>query len=573
MKSTTRLHLLLFCFLLIGFLILSRLFYWQVLNFEQLAAAAEEQHFISLEIPASRGRILAADEFPLVTNKEAFLVFASIPDLEESAEEIAAQLAPLFATPSARLAIEEMMKERLKREDLVWVPLNHKVARETKEAIEKLNLAGIGFEEEEKRGYPEGSSAAHLLGFVGSDISGRDKGYFGLEGLYDWQLRGRPGMVHQERDALGRPILIGGFGQEKSEDGRDLVLFLDRAVQFIVEEKLKWGIEKYGAKAGSVVVMDPQTGGILAMASYPDYDPAEHVKFAKETYKNPIIADLFEPGSIIKPFIMSAALNEEVVTPKTECDRCGGPRVIGEHTISTFNDEYFPNSTIAEVIEHSDNVGMVFVAEKLGHEKVYEYLAKFGLGERTEIDLEEETSGDLRPKDEWRKIDLATAAFGQGVALTRMQITRAFSALANQGKLLQPLVVKKILTPEEEIEIQPKEAYQVIKPQVAKMITEMLVSATEKSPLRFPRNRIPELNGYRIAAKSGTAQIPVAGHYDPEKTIASVIGFAPADNPRFTILVSLTEPTARPWGSDTAGPIFFQILKELFIYYGIQPGG
>lgn len=573
MGSTARLHLLLFSFLLIGFLILARLFYWQVLSAEELAAAAEGQHFVSFEIPASRGQILATDGFPLVANKEAFLVFASLPDLEESPTKIAAQLAPLLATPSAQLATEEMIKERLGREDLVWAPLAHKVSRETKEIIEKLNLTGIGFEEEEKRGYPEGSSAAHLLGFVGSDVSGRDKGYFGLEGFYDWQLRGRSGMMHQEKDALGRPILVGGFGQEKSEDGRDLVLFLDRAVQFIVEEKLKKGIEQHGAKAGSVMVMDPQTGGILAMASYPAYDPAEFTQFEGQNFKNPVVADLFEPGSILKPLIMAGALNEEVVTPKTQCDRCSGPRVIDDHTISTFNDEYFPDSTMIEVIEHSDNVGMVFVTEKLGVEKTYEYLADFGIGKRTEIDLEEETTGNLRPKGEWRKIDLATASFGQGVALTRIQIARAFSALANKGELLQSLVVKKILTKDEEVEIKPKAIRQVIKPQVASIIVEMLVSATEKSPLRFPRNRIPELDGYRIAAKSGTAQIPVAGHYDPEKTIASVIGFAPADNPRFTILVSLTEPTSRPWGSDTAGPIFFEILKELFLYYGIQPGG
>jgi len=572
MKPTVRLHLLAFCFFLIGFLIFSRLFYWQVLSFEELAAAAEKQHFISFEIPAKRGRILAADGFPLVTNQEAFLVFASRPELKKSPEEIAAQLAPLLASPSAQPEIEEVIKERLKREDLVWVPLKHKISRRVKEMIEALNLAGIGFEKEEKREYPEGSSSAHLLGFVGSDISGREKGYFGLEGFYDWQLRGRPGLRRQEKDAFGRPILVGGFGQEESEDGRDLVLFLDRAVQFIVEEKLKKGIEKYGAKAGSVVVMDPKTGGILAMASFPNYDPAEFTQFDKTTYKNPVISDLFEPGSILKPIVMAAALNEGAVTPQTRCDRCDGPRVIGEHTISTFNDQYYPGSTMTEVLEHSDNVGMVFVAEKLGVAKLFAYFQKFGFGQKTGIDLEGEVTASLRPQKQWRAIDLATASFGQGVAVTSIQMVRAFAALANGGKLVQPMVVKKILTEDGEIELKPKEVDQIIKPQVARVITEMLVSTTEKSPLRFPRNRLPGLAGYRIAAKSGTAQIPVAGHYDPERTIASVIGFAPADNPRFVVLVRLVEPTAAPWGSDTAGPIFFSILKELFLYYGLQPG-
>ncbi len=572
MGSVKRLYLLLAGFLFIGLIILVRLFYWQVLSFEELAAAAEKQHTSSFEIPAKRGRILASDGFPLVANEEAFLVYASRPDLEVSPKEIAAQLGPLLASPSARLATEEMIKQRLWREDLVWIPIERKVARATKEAIEKLHLAGIGFEEEEKRSYPEGSSSAHLLGFVGSDVNGLDQGYFGLEGFYDWQLRGRAGEKHQEKDALGRPILVGGFGQNESEDGRDLVLYLDRAVQFIVEEKLKEGIEKYGAKAGSVTVMDPVTGGILAMASYPAYDPAEFEEFENSLYKNPVVADLFEPGSIIKPLIMASALNEEAVKPQTKCERCDGPRKIGDDTVSTFNDQYFPESTMVEVLEHSDNVGMVFVGEELGETKLYDYLQAFGLDENTGIDLEEETSVQLRPKREWSQIDWAAATFGQGIALTRIQMLRAFAALANQGNLVQPMVVKKILTQVGEIEVEPKVTRQVIEPQTARVITEMLVSTAEKSPLHYPRDRISELDGYRIAAKSGTAQIAVAGEYDPEKTMASVIGFAPADNPRFVILVNLTEPTAAPWGSDTAGPIFFQILKELFLYYGIQPG-
>lgn len=572
MRVGTRLSLLLILFWFIGLAVLFRLFYWQVLAADELVAAAEKQHLISFEIPARRGRILANDGFPLVTNQESFLVYASLPELEEPPQKLASQISPFLASPSAQLEVEEMIKERLSREDLVWVPIKHRVDRLTKEKIEALGLAGLGFETEEKRDYPEGSSSAHLLGFVGSDVSGRDKGYFGLEGFYDWQLRGRPGKVSQERDAFGRPILIGGFGQENSEDGRDLVLFLDRAVQFVVEKKLQEGIEKYGAKAGSAVVMDSQTGGILAMASYPNYDPAEFTQFDKETYKNPVVADLFEPGSILKPLMMAAALNEEAVTPQTKCDQCQGPREIGEDTISTFNDEYHPDSTMIEVLEHSDNVGMVFVGEKLGKDKAYQYLEDFGLGEKTEIDLEEETSAQLRPKRQWSEVDWATVNFGQGIALTRIQMVRAFSALANQGKLLKPLVVKKILTEEGEIEIHSQMIRQVIKPATARVITEMLVSTTEKSPLHYPRDRISELAPYRIAAKSGTAQIAIGGEYDPEKTIASVIGFAPADNPRFTVLVTLTEPTAAPWGSDTAGPIFFQILKELLLYYGIQPG-
>jgi len=572
MRPRLRLYLVFFFFLLIGLAVLSRLFYWQVLSFEELAGAAEDQHFVSFEIPARRGRIFSTDGFSLVTNKEAYLLYASLPDLELSASNLANQLSFLLATPSAQLKTKEKLKERLSRNDLVWVPLEHKINRQTKKKIEALNLAGLGFEKETVRDYPEASSAAHLLGFVGADMTGRGQGYFGLEGFYDLQLRGRAGKIRQEKDALGRPILVGGFGEEKPEDGHDLVLFLDRAIQFAVEKKLKWGIEKYGAKAGSAVVMDPQTGAILAMASFPAYDPARFFQFEKRLYKNPVVADLFEPGSIIKPLIMAAALNEKAITTETLCDQCEGPRLIGGYTISTFNNQYFPQSTMSEIIEHSDNVGMVFVAEKLGLKKAHQYLERLGFGQKTNIDLQEETSGNLKSEKEWRPIDLATVSFGQGVALTRIQMITAFATLANGGSLFKPLVVKKIVDHQKEVEFKPEKIRQVFKPSVTKTLTEMLVLATEKSPLRFPKNRLSELNGYRIAAKSGTAQIPVAGHYDPKKTIASVIGFAPADEPKFVVMVNLTEPSAAPWGSDTAGPVFFEILKELFLYYGLQPG-
>lgn len=571
MGLKTRLYLLLAFFYLVGSLILVRLFYLQVISYEELVAAAEKQHLTSFEVPASRGRIMAADGFPLVVNKGAFLVYASLPDLKETPEKIADRLAPMIATPSAQADVTKMIKDRLERKNLVWVSLKNGVEPKVKEEIESFKIGGIGFEEEEERGYPEGSSAAHLLGFVGSDASGKDKGYFGVEGYYDRQLMGRSGRKILEKDAQGRPILVGGFGEEKSDNGRDLILFLDRTIQYLVENRLRLGIEKYGAKAGSVAVMDPKTGGILAMASYPSYEPGNFSQYEAKLYKNPVVADLFEPGSILKPLIMSAALNEKLVTPQTKCDRCDGPRVIGEYTINTFNNKYHPDSTMEEVLENSDNTGMVFVAEKLGSSKLYDYFKSYGLGEKTGIDLEEETTSEIRPKDEWRPIDLATASFGQGIALTRLQILRAFAAIANQGKLPKPIVVKEILTPGKVVTVESETVRQVIKPAVAEALTEMLVSVTEKSPLHFPRDRIPELNGYRIAAKSGTAQIPVAGHYDPNKTIGSVVGFAPADNPRFVVLVSLVEPSVRPWGSDTAGPIFFEIIKELFLYYGIQP--
>lgn len=566
MGTNARVNFLLGFFFLMGIFVLARLFYWQAIDAEQLTAAAESQHWISFEIPAKRGRILAADSFPLAANEEAFLIFASLPDLKEKPEEIAAKLAPFLASPSAQLKTEEMIKERLKRGDLVWVPLKHRVPRETKEILEKLEIEGIGFEEEQKRSYPEGSIAAQLLGFVGADINGRDKGYFGLEGYYDLELRGHSGTLRREKDASGKPILVGEVKGEEEKDGRDLVTTIDRSVQFMIEEKLEKGLERYGAKSGSVLVMAPKTGAIIAMATRPKYDPAAFSEYDKELFPNPIVNFSYEPGSTFKVLVMAAALDEGVVKPETKCDRCSGPRKIDKYTIETWNDEYPPTPSMIEIIQRSNNVGMVFVGEQLGIEKMVAYLEKFGVNRKTGVDLEDENAPPFRPKNEWSQVDLATVSFGQGIAVTPLQMLRAVAALANQGELMRPFVVKKVLSGEEVVEIEPKAEGTVISPTTARVMTEIMVNAVDNGEAKWCK---PE--GFRIAGKTGTSQIPVSGHYDEEKTIASFVGFAPADNPQFAMLVTLREPTSSPWGSETAAPLWFDIARELFNHYGILP--
>lgn len=566
MISNWRVNFLLSFFILGGILICGRLFYWQVLSFDDLAAIAESQHWISFEIPAKRGEILAADGLPLASNQEAFLVFASLPDIKNNPEEVAEKLAPLL-DPTDPATMASLIKERLNRQDLVWVPLKHKVSRQAKSQIESLKIDGIGFEEEQKRSYPEGSASAHLLGFVGHDVNGRDKGYFGLEGYYDLELKGSPGILRREKDAAGKPILVGEVKRESQRDGRTLVTTIDRTVQFIISEKLKEGLKRYGAVSGSVVVMEPKTGAILGMVSLPTYDPENFSSFDKKLFPNPVVASSYEPGSTFKVLVMAAAINEGVVKPETRCDKCSGPRQIGKYTIRTWNDKYFPNSTMIEVIQHSDNVGMVFVGEKLGISKLVSYLERFGLGVPTGIDLEDEISPKLRPKDEWKLIDLATASFGQGIALTPIQMIRAVATIANGGKLVKPYVVKEVISGEERMEISPSVGEEIIRPTTASVVREMMVNAVDNGEAKWAKPK-----GYRIAGKTGTAQIPVAGHYDEEKTIASFIGFAPADEPKFIMLVTLREPTSSPWGAETAAPLWFDIAKEFFTYYGIQPG-
>jgi len=561
-----------------------RLFYWQILSQGRLLALAESQYLQVLEIPASRGEIQARDSFPLVTNQEAFLVFASIPDLKNKPEEIAGKLAPILADleikdqeeqtgeDPAKIrqnkieAKENELKEKLTVRNVVWVALARKIDKAKKEKIESLKIAGIGFRPEEKRFYPEASMAAHLLGFVGSDAKGQDQGYFGLEGYYNGQLKGRPGMRSQEKDATGKPILLGNVKEIEPKNGNTLVTTIDRTIQLIAEEKLKKGVEKYGAKGGSVVILDPKTGQVLAMASEPSYDPAQWQDYKEENFKNPIVADAFEPGSIFKLVAMSAALNEGVVKPDTICDKCEGPREIGGFTIRTWNNKYYPNSTATQILEHSDNVGMVFVIEKLGLNRFLRYLKKYGFGESSGIDLQDETVPEIRPTEQWNPIDLAVASCGQGITVTPIQMVRLVATIANGGELVTPYVVSKIIGEENIFENKPKIERRVLNQETAKVLTEMMVKTVENGEARYFAPK-----GYKIAGKTGTAQIPIAGHYDPHKTIASFVGFAPADDPRFAMIVRYIQPSSSPYGSETAAPTFFEIAKELFAYFGIPP--
>lgn len=554
-------------FLIFFFAIILRLFYWQILQAEFLQAQAEGQYLVEAKVGALRGNIFYSDGSSLASSNPTFRIFGLPKAIPESIKlDLSYTLAKVLTEEGEEVDI--LAKDILNKlsQPLYWVLVKKGVSLEVKKRIEGLKLSGIGFEQTSKRFYPEGSSSAHILGFVGSDAKGGNVGYFGLEGYYEGDLKGLEGQFKLEQDALGSPIVTGQFQTDDAKDGKDLILNVDRTVQFIVEKALRAGLERYGAKVASAVLMDPKTGGILAMASFPNYDPLEYFNFPKEYYKNPIVADQYEPGSTFKIFVMSAALNEDVLKPDTVCDICSGPISLGGFTIRTWNNKYFPNTTMKDVIVHSDNTGMVFTGEKLGLDKLYAYLENFGLGKPTGVDLEDESAPDLRPKEQWREIDLATTSFGQGIALTAMQMVVAVSAIANGGNIMEPHVVKVIQDQKGSFEVKPKVLRQVIKESTSKIMTEMMVKAVSEGEAKWAKPK-----GFKIAGKTGTAQIPVAGHYDPDKTIASFVGFAPADDPKFVMLIRYDQPSSSIFGSETAAPTFFEIAKELFNYYKIAP--
>src|SRR3990167_3547476 len=539
--------------------IISRLFYWQVIKRDDLSAMALSQYSGVRKILPQRGEIKTSDNFPLASNKISYLMFANpkvIKDQKKVTDTLSLYLKNNSASISALLAL-----------DRFWVKIASGIDPKTKDAISNLGLDGIGFEQQFNRFYPEASLSAHVLGFVGKDEEGVDKGYFGLEGYYDRLLKGKEEYEIEIQDALGRPILSKMSKRSKRVEGSNLKLSIDSSIQFLVEARLKKGIEKYGATSGMVGVMNPQNGHILAMSSFPSFSAGGYQDYEEELYKNPFISNTFEPGSTLKPLVMSSALDASVVDPNTRCNICAEPIKIGGYVLHTWNDKYFNDTNMIDVIRRSDNTGMVFVAQKLGVDRMISYLTKFGIGQLTEIDLQGEVAPSLKPKEEWYSVDLATAGFGQGISLTPIELLSGFSSIANKGKRMKPLVVTMVEIPDGNmIKIEPKVISRPISEKTAKVMTEILVNAVNKGEAQWTK-----LKGYRIAGKTGTASIPVAGHYDPEKTIASFIGFAPAEKPKFIMLVILNKPTTSIYAADTAAPVFFDIAADLLSYYGIPP--
>lgn len=577
--KTNRLPFLFFGFLLSFLAILSRFFYWQILVGKNLAIIAQKQRFETVETRAPRGKIYSSDNYPLVLNKTNFSLYVYLPNCQTKLNTLSTQLSPILvddflskqASVSADLKLSELIdqeKERLKKtlsSGKKWIILKKKLTENSKEKIDQLKLDCLEFEPENFREYPESSMSAQMIGFVGFDKNGNQKGYFGLEGFYDQQLSGLPGLMVREKTLIGQPIFSEKRIKESVNSGLNLTLYLDRVAQFILEEELKKGIDFHGAVSGWGVIIDPETGGVLAMASFPNYHPGEYTKFDQQTFSNPVTSEGFEPGSIFKPLVVAAALEERVITPETKCDSCAGPRNIGGYQIKTWNEEYHPQTNIKEIIKNSDNVGMVFISEKLGKKKLLSFVKEVGFGQKTGIDLQGEAALPLRPDKDWYPVDLATLSFGQGISVTPIQITRTFTIFANQGWLVKPKVVKKVWLENKDVFVnEESKEKKVISSKVAKQVEEMMVNAVENGETK--RFKPPRLT---VAGKTGTAQISIQGHYDQEKTIASFIGFAPVGNPKMVMLISLREPTSSPWGSETAAPVWFEVATRLAYYWNL----
>lgn len=606
-RDEWRLDIVFLGFVIGFFLVIIRLFQVQVLDHKDYRAQAEGQYSNQSEIPAKRGDILSSDGYVLAGAQSNYLLFAE-PRRIENPHETATKLAEIFVsirfgkvgggensigvdedsmlivTDSGDIRYSGMDRNEMFEKyfkdfysylsaDRFWVPVIRDVTMEEKLKIEESGLWGLGFEEYPVRYYPEGNLASHVLGFVGSLESGEKVGYFGIEGDLNEDLKGRPGRVVEETDAVGNPMLMGNYKVIPPVQGRDVVLTINRGVQYMVEKTLKEGVEKYGAFSGSVIVMDPFTGDIVALANYPTYDPANfnekeesNEKLLRKSVekKNLAISDTYEPGSVMKPLTVSAAIDLKKVGPNTTFVD-NGPVVYSTYTIDNWDGRHYGVQTITQLLQKSNNIGAAWVGHQVGRDNLYKYFSDFGIGTRTGVDLEGEDTGILRDKKDWTDIDIANISFGQGVSATPLQVLNAFNAIANGGHLMQPKIISKIIDEKGETEIPSKNIRRVISKETSDTMVDLLEKAAEGGEAKYFI-----LKDYRISGKTGTAEIPESGKYSAHRTNATFVGFL-TKSKAFSLIVRLQEPQESPWAAETAVPMWMEIASELVKFYGIPP--
>ena len=540
--------------------LVAKLFYIQVIQHDYYRTLAAKEHWRREEIPARRGTIRDRSGQPLAVSVAYESLYANTAQIGDPAQ-VAARLAPVIGEPVAQIA------EKLKVKSSAPTLLKRRLPAEIADRVRALRLWNVYLVPEPVRAHPLGRTANQLLGVTGVD----GKGLSGLELAFESDLAGKPGWVLAERDTGGDEIVFGPRESEPPVDGADLVLTIDQVIQHIAERELDAALARWKAPSGTVIVMQPKTGAILAMASRPAFDPNQYEKYAQtpEIFVNPAVGRLYEPGSTFKIITVAAALDSGRATPRTTyLDK--GVAVYGGWTLRNWDGRAHGVSTLADLLRYSSNVGAAHVAYNLlGKDLFYDYVRRFGFGAPTGIGLQGVVNGLIKDPASpgWYPVDLATNSYGQGISVTPLQLIAAVSAVANDGLLMRPYVVQKIISPTETRETKPAAVRQVISPQTARTVREMLVGVVENGETRYAM--VP---GYRVAGKTGTASIPTPnGRYESDATIASFVGMLPADDPQVVILVKIDRPQEEPWGSIVAAPVFKNIAQEVATYLRIPP--
>ncbi len=564
LKINFRIYILVVFILLAAGIVIFRLYTLQVLARNYYQELAADQHKVFDKLIPERGEIFVKDKngyYPVAVNKKLNLVYA-VPREVENPQEAAKQIAPILELD------EEETKAKLNRPDGWYVVLKHQVDDKKVSQLKEKNLKGIYFSPEDKRFYPGGTFASQVIGFVGSNGS-QIKGQYGIEAYWEKELAGREGHLEQERDTGGRWISIGERTIVPAENGADIYLTLDHIIQYRAEMAIKKAVEKYSADKGTIIVQDPHRGAILAAASWPTFDANEFSKVENMSlFSNPAVSETYECGSVFKPITMAAGLDAKVVTPDTTYTDTGAVSEAG-YTIKNSDGKANGVQTMTQVLEKSLNTGAIFVEKLLGNLRFYEYVKSFGFGQVSGIETIGEASGDISGVATLRDINSFTASFGQGISVTPLQLVNAFSAIANGGELMKPYLVEKIITSNgEEIETKPQEIRRVISREASLDLTRMLVSVVKNG-----HGKKAGVPGYLVAGKTGTAQVPKksGGGYEENQHIGSFVGFAPAYDPKFVMLVKLDNPKSVEWAESSAAPTFGEMAKFMLDYFGVEP--
>jgi cell division protein FtsI (penicillin-binding protein 3) len=527
-----------------GLCLAARLVQLQVFHHQEYSQLAEEQRIGFVELNASRGDIVDRHLEPLAVSVEAESLFAhpalkTVPDPMKTAELLA---------PVLKQGRQEIYKKLAS--DARFVYLARRISPRQALQVRQLNIPGLYFQKESQRAYPGRETACHLLGFVGDN-----KGLSGLEYLFDEKLKGEKTRVHLLMDAKRQSY--NRFPSPKPTDGNILVLNIDRSIQYIAEQVLAQTVQSTGAINGSAIIMDPHRGDILAMASYPYFNPNRYSAYDDEIRRNRSILEIYEPGSTFKIITLAAVLNENLSYPSEVVDcRVGTLRLAGK--VYKEAKHSYGSLTFNQILAKSSNVGTIKLGLRLGNQKLFDYVEAFGFGQKTGVDLPGEQSGLLRPPSQWSKITIGALSIGQEIGVTPLQMARAISVFANGGYLVKPALVRRVVSPQgDTLWEAPGNRQRILTPETVSIMQEGLSGVVEEGTGKSAR-----LTGYSSAGKTGTAQKFINGQYSKTKYIASYVGFAPAKNPALVAIIVINEPRGQYYGGIVAAPAFKQIMER-----------
>ncbi|MHB8630718.1 MAG: peptidoglycan D,D-transpeptidase FtsI family protein [Candidatus Limnocylindria bacterium] len=554
--QTRRLRLLFALFVVASLVLAGRLAYWQTFGRAELLTRATDQVRSDLVVAARRGVIRDRNGAILATTVDLRSLYA-LPSRIPMADRphVARELGVLLGRDAAPiLAALNSGAE--------WLYIQRWLPEETASAIAALHISGLGFQNEPKRLYPNDAIGAAVLGFVND----AGQGVNGIEGYYDATLRGTDGRLVVERDPANRDLAVGLREAIPPRNGADLTLTIDLVAQTAAERELGAAMAKEHAASGSILVVDPRDGAIRALASAPTYDPAAVRIADPEALRDRAIAWPYEPGSTMKAMTISAALNEHLVKPSDSYNDVGYT-IVGGRTLHNALDKAYGPTTVTQILQRSLNAGAAWVGEKLGARVLSDYFQRFGFGRPTGVDLAGEVSGIVRPLAEWYPVDVGTAAFGQGVTVSPLQLAMAYAAIANGGTLYRPYVVASRRDADGEHRTAPVAVRQVVTPETAATMRGMLLATVDNG---IAHNAA--IANFSVGGKTGTSQIAGPdGHYLVDQYVSSFAGFFPADAPKYVVVVVLEKPNSRLYGTVTATDAFKGVAQDILRYARIQP--